>query len=191
MATLNKAAAEAMKEAGASACTDVTGFGLFGHLMRMARQSKLTAQVFAGALPAFEGALEALREGVIPGAIERNREFVGDRLEVAPGVEEALVHLGCDAQTSGGLLIAIPPERLEQLQQALALRGAGAFVIGKFIGPSEGRILVADEGVRAPTSYEDSIPFRTTSAGLLRRHLRRQARHGRVPRPRHSGPSAP
>jgi selenide, water dikinase len=150
MATLNKAAAEAMKEAGASACTDVTGFGLFGHLIRMARQSKLTAQVFAGALPSFEGALEALRDGVIPGAIERNREFVGERLEAAPGVDEALVHLGCDPQTSGGLLIAVAPERLEQLKQALERRGAGAFVIGKFIGPSEGRILVADKNVRAP-----------------------------------------
>jgi selenide, water dikinase len=152
MATLNKGAAEAMKEAGASACTDITGFGLFGHLIRMARQSKLTAQIFAGALPSFEGALEALREGVIPGAIERNREFVGTRLEVAPGVEEAKVHLGCDPQTSGGLLIAIAPERLEALKQALTRRGAGtgAFVIGKFVGASEGRILVADEGVRVP-----------------------------------------
>ena len=78
MATLNKAAAEAMKEAGASACTDITGFGLFGHLIRMARQSKLTAEVFADALPAFAGALEAFRDGVIPGAVERNREFVGE-----------------------------------------------------------------------------------------------------------------
>jgi len=150
MATLNKAAAEAMKEAGASACTDITGFGLFGHLIRMARQSRLTAQVYAGSLPSFEGAVAALREGVIPGAIERNREFVGDRLQIVPGVEEALVHLGFDAQTSGGLLIAIEPERLEQLTQALASHGVGAFVIGKFVGPSEGRILVADEGVRAP-----------------------------------------
>ena len=67
--------------------------------------------------------MEAFREGVIPGAVERNREFLGDGLQVAPGVDEALVHLGCDAQTSGGLLIAIAPDRLEKLQQALAQRG--------------------------------------------------------------------
>ena len=85
MATLNKAAAEAMKAAGASACTDVTGFGLFGHLIRMARQSKLTAQVFADALPAFAGAVEAFREGIIPGAVERNREFLGDASQVGTG----------------------------------------------------------------------------------------------------------
>jgi len=149
MATLNKAAAEAMKAAGASACTDVTGFGLFGHLIRMARQSKLTAQVFADALPAFDGALAAFRDGVIPGAVERNREFLGADLQVAPGVDEALVHLGCDAQTSGGLLIAIPPDRLQKLQQALAQRGVTPFVIGKFVGPSDGRILVTNSADQA------------------------------------------
>ena len=121
MATLNKAAAEAMKAAGASACTDVTGFGLFGHLIRMARQSKLTARIHADALPSFTGAVEAFRDGVIPGAVERNREFLGDSLQVAPDVDEALVYLGCDAQTSGGLLIAIAPDRLEN-----AAAGTGA-----------------------------------------------------------------
>ena len=169
MATLNKAAAEAMKAAGASACTDITGFGLFGHLMRMARQSKLTAEVFADNLPAFDGALEAFRDGVIPGAVERNREFVADGLEVTAGVDEALVHLGCDAQTSGGLLIAVAPDRLQKLQQALTQRGVKAFVIGRFVGPSDGRIRVtssttqhnphaADVDVRAPTNMKSSSP---------------------------------
>ncbi len=180
MATLNKSAAEAMKAAGASACTDVTGFGLFGHLIRMARQSHLTAQVFADALPAFDGAVEAFREGIIPGAVERNREFLGDAMQVAPAVDEALVHLGCDAQTSGGLLIAIAPARLDKLREALAQRGVDAFVIGKFVGPSDGQILVtisaaeaargrphpreatkaqpADVGVRAPSTMNTLSP---------------------------------
>jgi len=150
MATLNQAAADAMKAAGASACTDITGFALFGHLLRMARQSRLTAEVFAEALPAFPGALEAFREGVIPGAVERNREFVGDALEVAPDVDEAQMHLGCDAQTSGGLLIAVPPDRLSKLQQALAQRGVPAFVIGRFAGPSDGRIRVTRSAAPQP-----------------------------------------
>jgi AhpD family alkylhydroperoxidase len=169
MATLNKAAAEAMKTAGASACTDITGFGLFGHLLRMARQSKLTAEVFAGTLPSFPGALEAFRDGVIPGAVERNREFIADGLQVASDVDEALVHLGCDAQTSGGLLIAVSPDRLAKLQQALAQRGVKTFVIGRFVGPSEGRIRItnsptqnisqpADVGVRAPSTMKASSP---------------------------------
>jgi selenide,water dikinase len=149
MATLNMAAAEAMKAAAASACTDITGFGLFGHLMRMAQQSKLAAEVFADALPSFAGAVEAFREGVIPGAVERNREFIADGLQVAPDVDEALVHLGCDAQTSGGLLIAIPPDRLHKLEQELARRGVKAFVIGRFVGPSNGRILVTNSAAQA------------------------------------------
>jgi len=139
--TLNKGAAEAMKAAGASACTDVTGFGLFAHLYRMLRPSKLGAEIFASALPAFDGVMAALGQGVIPGAVERNREYVGNALRIAPGVEEALVNLGFDAQTSGGLLIAIPPDRLNALREALARRGAGAFVIGR-IADEENQIVI-------------------------------------------------
>jgi selenide,water dikinase len=147
MAALNRAAAEAMKEAGASACTDITGFGLFAHLRRMLRQSKLGAEIFAAALPAFDGALDALRQGVIPGAIERNREYVGDAIRIAPGVDEAAVNLGFDAQTSGGLLIAVPVERLETLRQSLARRGAGSFVIGKIIDGAAGQICLSPPGI--------------------------------------------
>lgn len=142
MAALNRTAAEAMKETGASACTDVTGFGLFAHLRRMLRQSKLGAEIFAEALPAFPGAMEALRQGVIPGAIERNREYLGDAIRVAPGVDEALINLGFDAQTSGGLLIAVPAERLDLLRQSLTLHSAGAFVIGRITGEAAGDICV-------------------------------------------------
>jgi selenide,water dikinase len=147
MAALNRAAAEAMKEAGASACTDITGFGLFAHLRRMLRTRQLGAEIFAEALPAFDGALDALRQGVIPGAIERNREYVGDAIRIAPGVDEAAVNLGFDAQTSGGLLIAVPVERLETLRQSLARRGAGSFVIGKIIDGAAGQICLSPTGI--------------------------------------------
>lgn len=142
MATLNHAAAAAMREAGASACTDITGFGLFGHLIRLLRQHRLTARVVAEALPAFNGVLDALRHDVIPGALERNREFVGEDLEMEPTVDAAWANLGFDAQTSGGLLIAIAPERLETLQRSLAARGACGFVIGRLVGNSSGRIVL-------------------------------------------------
>ena len=143
MVALNQAAAQAMKEAGASACTDVTGFGLFAHLRRMLRAGGLGAEIFAEALPAFDGALDALRQGVIPGAIERNREYVGDAIHIAPGIDEASVNLGFDAQTSGGLLIAIPAERLETLLQSLARRGAGHFVIGQIVDGATGQIFLS------------------------------------------------
>jgi selenide,water dikinase len=155
MCALNSAAAEAMKEAGATACTDVTGFGLFVHLLRMMRQSKLTAEVFAEALPAFDGAVEAFRQGVVPGAIERNREYAGEAIHIAPDVDEALVNLGFDAQTSGGLLIAVPGGRLEQLRQSLARRRAGGFVIGRIIGSSDGRVLVTRS---APEAGREEMP---------------------------------
>jgi len=143
MAALNRGAAEAMKEAGASACTDVTGFGLFAHLLRMLRPAALGAQIFADALPAFDGAMEALRQGVISGAIERNREYACGALNIATGVDEASANLGFDAQTSGGLLIAVPAERLSKLQQSLARRGAGCFVIGKVVEGVAGQIFLS------------------------------------------------
>jgi selenide,water dikinase len=167
MATLNRAAAEAMREAGASACTDVTGFGLFAHLLRLMRQGKLAAEVFADSLPAFDGAIDALRQGIIPGAVERNREYVGEAIHIAPDVDEALVNLGFDAQTSGGLLIAIAPQRLEDFQQSLARRGVSGFVIGRVIGDMENQILLTQSGRDAlprvqadrqvgPTNIKDS-----------------------------------
>ena len=148
MVALNKAAAEAMKEAGASACTDVTGFGLFAHLLRMLRPAGLSAEVLADALPAFDGAVDALQKGVIPGAIERNREYVADALQIAPDVDEALVNLGFDAQTSGGLLIAIPRERLETLRQGLSRRGVSGHVIGAIKGGAAGKILITPSSQR-------------------------------------------
>jgi selenide,water dikinase len=163
MATLNKAAAEAMKETGATACTDVTGFGLFVHLYRLLRQSKLGAEVFAEELPAFAGVVAALRQGVIPGAVERNREYVGETLRVAPDADEALVNLGFDAQTSGGLLIAIPAERLEILCQALARRGADAFVIGRVVDRADGQILVRrgdHEPIVRSSAFTRAVPPR-------------------------------
>jgi selenide,water dikinase len=144
MAALNKAAAAAMRAAGASACTDITGFGLFGHLPRLL--DKLSARIYAGALPAFEGAIEALRQGVIPGAVERNRDYAGGRLRVAPGVDEARVNLGFDAQTSGGLLIAIAPEKLGRLLQLLGDQGVNGVVIGKLEDAGPGQISVEPGG---------------------------------------------
>ena len=160
MATLNRAAAEAMKEAGASACTDVTGFGLFAHLLRLMAGPRcgaasddqqvvptlLGAEIFADSLPAFDGAIDALRQGVIPGAVERNREYVGEAIRIAPDVDKALVNLGFDAQTSGGLLIAMAPQRLDTFQQSLARRGVRGFVIGRVIGEMKNQILLAQSG---------------------------------------------
>lgn len=140
MAELNKAASEAMRAVGASACTDITGFGLFGHLIGMLRHSVATARIAADALPALPGSLEALADGVIPGAIERNEEYVADSLRVLPGVDDMRRLLCFDAQTSGGLLIAISPERHRDLLEGLRDRGVSWATIGVVTGASDGRI---------------------------------------------------
>jgi len=150
MAALNRSAAEAMNEVGVSACTDVTGFGLFGHLISMCRHSNVTAQIYADRLPAFEGAVEALADGVIPGAIERNTEYVGQDIRVLNGVEEARALLGFDAQTSGGLLLAVPAERHEQLLGALARRDVMAVTVGQITAESDGEIVVTNAGRALP-----------------------------------------
>ena len=157
MASLNKSAAEAMCEVVVSACTDVTGFGLFGHLISMARHSGVTVEVFAKNLPAFGGAVEALRNGVIPGASERNREYVADDITVAGGVDEAMVNLGFDAQTSGGLLILVSREKHASLLAALSARGVSGWTIGSVTGNSGGRIVVTantDRPALAPAPEE-------------------------------------
>lgn len=163
MATLNKAAAEAMRAAEASACTDVTGFGFLGHLLRLARQSGLTAEVDAEALPAFPGVMEALRGNVISGAIERNREYVAEDIEVESGLNEAFLNLGCDAQTSGGLLVAVAPERLSRLLRELQQRGQKGWVVGSFTEQLTRRIrfkrAVLSPDTRPRPSPSAPLPF--------------------------------
>ncbi len=150
MATVNRAAAEAAAEAGVVACTDVTGFGLYGHLANIVRHSGVTAEVWAGALPAFDGAVELLAAGVVPGAVERNTEFLGDDIEIQTPPDGTLggrATLGFDAQTSGGLLLCVKESRLEALRASLRRRQCGDFVIGRITGQSSGRIIVTENGM--------------------------------------------
>ncbi|HWH44969.1 MAG TPA: selenide, water dikinase SelD [Thermoleophilaceae bacterium] len=111
MVTLNAEGAAAARAAGASAMTDVTGFGLCGHLHELAKSSGLAAEVEAGAIPAIDGVLDLLAgpEPPIAGGTRRNRAWVGDALAFAESVSEELRWLACDAMTSGGLLVAAPP----------------------------------------------------------------------------------
>ena len=104
MVLLNRDAAAAAVAADAKAATDVTGFGLLGHLFKMARASGVTAVVEAGAVPYLDGAREALRDGFVSGGTRRNLDWV--RPHLASGVGEDELLLLADAQTSGGLLVA-------------------------------------------------------------------------------------
>lgn len=139
MTTLNAGAAEAMLEAGAEAATDVTGFGLLGHLHRMLRASGVAARLDAGAVPVLEGVLELARRGVVPGGTERNLAYVRPSLD-EEGMPEPELLVLADAQTSGGLLIATSaPERLAE---ALERRGVPYARVGETIAGEPGRIAV-------------------------------------------------
>jgi selenide, water dikinase len=110
MTTLNREAAVAALAAGASAMTDVTGFGLLGHLHELALASGVSAEVEAAAVPAIDGVAEllSLDEPPLAGGTRRNREWVSEFVDWEPSVPEASRWLLCDAMTSGGLLVALP-----------------------------------------------------------------------------------
>jgi cysteine desulfurase len=143
MRELNKAAAEAMDEVGAHACTDVTGFGLLGHLREMAAASRLDAEIEAGLVPVLEPAREMAAADVVPGGSLENLEHVSPFVDWAKGLSRVDRVLLADAQTSGGLLVALPEERAELFLAALRSRGVvAARRIGRFTGAGTGRIRV-------------------------------------------------
>jgi selenide,water dikinase len=144
MRTLNRAAAEAMLETGASAATDVTGFGLLGHLREMAAASGLDAEIEAAAVPVIEPARDLAAADVVPGGTLENLAHVSPHVDFAPGLSRVDRVLLSDAQTSGGLLIAVPAPRCDALLSALLAKGVSAARrIGRFAGPGPGRIRVA------------------------------------------------
>lgn len=114
MSTLNKAAAEAMNGLDVHAATDVTGFGLLGHLLEMCRASDVSADVDFSALPYLPGVRELAESGIIPGGTKRNLDFVNKYVHFQNSLSEIDQLLAADAQTSGGLLIALPNEAAEK-----------------------------------------------------------------------------
>ncbi len=123
MRTLNRAASEAALEAGAVSCTDVTGFGLLGHMMEMARASGVRIVLETARVPLLEDAIKYAGMGLVPGGTHANRSFFGQRVEGEGRVDPFLLDLLYDAQTSGGLLIAVPEENVHLLECALSSRG--------------------------------------------------------------------
>ncbi len=144
MTTLNKAASEAVQSlpAGAvGACTDVTGFGLIGHASEVAVASGCSIEIIAAAVPLLEGA-RALVRGNIPGGGRTNREHFSGGVS-ASAVDDDLLDLLYDPQTSGGLLVSIAPEHVEAAVSALAAAGVQAARIGRVVPPQPSRILVS------------------------------------------------
>ncbi len=165
MAALNKRAAELMVELGAHACTDVTGFGLMGHLAAMASASEVDVQIICDDIPLLPGVLQCAADAIIPGAVERNKESSGHSVQSDQNVPPAMLEICFDAQTSGGLLIAVPESTSGELLERLHEEGVSeAAVIGGVLAAGSGRVFVRSEGRRSmPAAWQSEPALRTVS----------------------------
>ncbi|NIP23537.1 MAG: selenide, water dikinase SelD [Phycisphaerae bacterium] len=149
MTSLNKKASELMVKFKAHACTDVTGFSLLGHLTEMALKSGVDAEIIWDELPLLAGVPQYAADGILPGAIERNKESCSARVVPADGLKQEMLDICYDAQTSGGLLIAIAENAADDFLKALHSEGvAEASVVGKVLGKGSGLVHVRTTGKR-------------------------------------------
>ncbi len=145
MAELNKGAAEAMMRVGVNACTDITGFGLMGHLRGMVRGSGTGAVIRVADVPVLPGTWDLLENGTVPGGTFRNMSGVEDTVDWAESLTEKQRLLMCDAQTSGGLLISVPKSKLDQLLTELETSGVQTrAVVGEITAENPRRIRVTE-----------------------------------------------
>jgi selenide,water dikinase len=130
MTMLNMKASRTARQFGASAMTDVTGFGLLVHALEMARGGRMNIELDSSAVPLLPGALRVASEGCMPGAVKTNREFAEGSVQYGAGVEESLKCLLNDPQTAGGLLISVDHHSARRLVKRLAEEGSTAAVVG-------------------------------------------------------------
>ena len=143
MVALNKTASRIMLEVGVNAATDITGFGFLGHLLELATASRVAVEINSSKVPLFPAAIDHARIGLIPEGAYRNRDFVGSRVRFAPQVDLAQEDLLFDPQTSGGLLISVPPAKAEILLEKLHQQGVEkAGLIGEVVSGEKGLITV-------------------------------------------------
>jgi selenide,water dikinase len=133
MGQLNRTAGEAMVRIGVNAATDVTGFGLLGHLAEIARASQVGARVQAESVPLLPDVRALAEQGFVPGGSQRNLASLADFVAWSPTIDEVTRLILCDAQTSGGLLISSPPERSRRLLDELRAFDLPAAIVGEVV----------------------------------------------------------
>ena len=149
MATLNGKAAQIMSAYPVHACTDITGFGLLGHLTEMVADSGFAIGIHAGDIPILPEAKEYAGMGLVPAGTYKNREFFGARIDIAPSVNPLVQDILFDPQTSGGLLICVQRESAEALVHDLGENGiADASIIGEVASEPKGKVFVNEKGNR-------------------------------------------
>ncbi len=143
MVTLNKYALEALDGLNISSCTDVTGFGFLGHAHEMAEGSEVSLEIYSDRIPIIEGAEGFAGMGIIPEGAYSNKNHVGGDIEVEEGVEEVILDLLYDPQTSGGLLVAIDKNDVEKALESLSANTDNEFaVVGQVISKGEKAIYI-------------------------------------------------
>lgn len=158
MTQLNKTAAEVMLEIGVNAATDVTGFGLAGHLSEMVAQSLVGAEVFVDCVPVFDEVMDYINRGMISGGCERNKEYAEGKVSLAEDVSEETAYIFYDPQTSGGMLMSVSPEKADTLVSRLKEQGVEhACVIGRIVAEPQGRILLRKHAAGEPVAVPQSV----------------------------------
>lgn len=138
MATLNARAGQAVLQVEqVHACTDVTGFGLLGHAFEMTQEGSVTIRLHGKALPLMREAREMAEMGVIPSGAYRNQDYVRPHLTLLPGAEQVLLDLASDPQTSGGLLVSLPPDQAERLLALLRPFAPWSAIVGQVLPPQK------------------------------------------------------
>jgi selenide,water dikinase len=144
MAQLNKTASELMVKHGANSCTDITGFGLAGHMQQMAHNSNIGMTINTNSLPFFTETRECSDMGLIPGGLHKNKDFYINSIEYTRDIPDHLQDLIYDPQTSGGLLISIQADRAPKLVKDLKRAGyKKAAIIGEVIENPKGKIVIS------------------------------------------------
>ena len=133
MKKLNRDAARLIQQVGVHACTDVTGFALLGHGYEMAERSEARLRFYLEKLPFLEGAQQYGKDNLFPGGSCRNQSAYEQWVDFAPGISEEMQLLLFTPETSGGLLVAIPPERLEMLTTLFAEEGQPRWIVGEVV----------------------------------------------------------
>ncbi len=141
MTALNAGAAELMLECGASACTDVTGFGFMGHACEMARGGGVTLEIGLDSVPLMGGVMDLASDGLVPAGCYRNRDHYAPFVSFPAGADDRMLPL-FDPQTSGGLLMALAPESATAFLSAAADRGLFAVVVGDVLPQREYAVVI-------------------------------------------------
>ena len=143
MTHLNRGAAEAMNTIGVHACTDVTGYGLLGHLFEMCQASKVSTTLEFNTVPLIQGVYELAQRGFVPGGTKRNMDYVSSYVNFSKILSKEQQYLLADAQTSGGLLISVAKEKVQDIQNLLNENGClTSSIIGNIYNPAEFSIYV-------------------------------------------------